>query len=96
MELKDILPLYAGHPQVAGLGSILERESTGTVFCEGLRASAAPVVFAALTQRSRLNRPFLFLLNDEEEAGYFYHDLVQLLGEDEVLFFPSTYRRAVK
>ena len=96
MELKDILPLYAGHPQVAGLGSILERENTGTVFCEGLRASAAPVVFAALTQRSRLNRPFLFLLNDEEEAGYFYHDLVQLLGEDEVLFFPSTYRRAVK
>lgn len=96
MELKDILPLYAGHPQVAGLGNILERESTGTVFCEGLRASAAPVVFAALTQRSRLNRPFLFLLNDEEEAGYFYHDLVQLLGEDEVLFFPSTYRRAVK
>ena len=96
MELKDILPLYAAHPQVAGLGAMLERKAPDTVFCEGLHASAAPVVFAALAQRPKINRPFLFLLNDEEEAGYFYHDLVQLLGEDRALFFPSTYRRAVK
>ena len=31
-----------------------------------------------------------------EEAGYFYHDLVQILGEQQVLFFPSSFRRAVK
>ena len=38
----------------------------------------------------------LFILQDVDEAGYFYHDLVQLLGEKQVLFFPSSYRRAVK
>ncbi len=27
---------------------------------------------------------------------YFYHDLTQILGTDNVLFFPSSYRRAVK
>ena len=96
MDLKELLPLYAAHPQVAGLARTLERREPATIFCEGLRASSAPVVFAALSQRTRTERPFLFLLNDEEEAGYFYHDLVQLLGDEKVLFYPSTYRRAVK
>jgi transcription-repair coupling factor (superfamily II helicase) len=45
---------------------------------------------------SSLKGPFLFLLDDEDSAGYFYHDLVQMLGEKQVLLFPSTYRRAVK
>ena len=31
-----------------------------------------------------------------EEAGYFYHDLVQLTGGDGIYFFPSAYRRAIK
>ncbi|MCF2614947.1 transcription-repair coupling factor [Leyella stercorea] len=38
----------------------------------------------------------IFVLQDNEEAGYFYHDLMQILGTDNVLFFPSSYRRAVK
>ena len=41
-------------------------------------------------------RLLLFILQDAEEAGYFYHDLVQLLDDQRVLFFPSSYRRAVK
>lgn len=31
-----------------------------------------------------------------EEAGYFYHDLTQILGTEQVLFFPSSFRRAIK
>ena len=38
----------------------------------------------------------IFVLQDNEEAGYFYHDLTQILGTENVLFFPSSYRRAVK
>lgn len=36
------------------------------------------------------------VLNDLEDAGYFYHDLVQLTGGDGIYFFPSAYRRAIK
>lgn len=36
------------------------------------------------------------MLNDQEEAGYFYHDLMQLTASNEVYFFPSAYRRAIK
>ena len=38
----------------------------------------------------------IFVLQDNDEAGYFYHDLTQILGTENVLFFPSSYRRAVK
>ena len=38
----------------------------------------------------------VFVLQDNDEAGYFYHDLTQILGTDNVLFYPSSYRRAVK
>ena len=38
----------------------------------------------------------VFILQDNDEAGYFYHDLTQILGTDNVLFFPSSYRCAVK
>ncbi|MCD8474246.1 MAG: transcription-repair coupling factor, partial [Bacteroides graminisolvens] len=39
---------------------------------------------------------FVFILGDLEEAGYFYHDLTQILGTERVLFFPSSFRRAIK
>ena len=36
------------------------------------------------------------VLNDQEEAGYFYHDLMQLTASNDIYFFPSAYRRAIK
>ena len=49
------------------------------------------------TQNSKLKTlTAVFILQDNDEAGYFYHDLTQILGTDDVLFFPSSYRRAVK
>ena len=55
------------------------------------------MIFAALAQQKKKQAsPWFFILNDEEEAGYFYHDLRQLCGDENVLFFPSSYRRAAK
>lgn len=45
---------------------------------------------------SKRRRSYVCVLNDLEEAGYFYHDLVQLTGGDGIYFFPSAYRRAIK
>ncbi len=39
---------------------------------------------------------FLYILEDVETAGYFYNDLTQILGQENVLFFPSAYKRAIK
>ena len=65
---------------------------------EGLVASSAPVFFSALTEKCPevLTAPYLFIMDDEEKAGYFYHDLTQILGTSQVFFLPSSFRRAVK
>ena len=93
MEIKDLQALYARHPKVKALAKALANEKKHTVSVAGLQASSAALAFASLPDMSR---PLLFILDDMEEAGYFYHDLVQILGEQQVLFFPSSYRRAVK
>ena len=46
--------------------------------------------------RRAVQRADLESLNDADEAGYFYHDLTQMLGQESVFFFPSSYRRAIK
>ena len=81
-------------PQVGVLADMLEKKSVKTIFLEGLMCSSAPMLFGAL--QKKYPAPVLFVLQDADEAGYFYHDLVQLLGEGDVLFFPSSYRRAIK
>ncbi len=71
---------------------MLEDKSVKTVFLQGLVASSAPMLFASIA--GRWGRTILFVLNDNDEAGYFYNDLKTLAasadGEDaaaEVLFF---------
>lgn len=96
MTIQEILPVYAAHPGVAALNSILHDDTLRIAFADGLRASAAAMAFASLTLRKIPAVPYLFILDDMEAAGYFYHDLTQMLGSEQVLFYPSTYRRAAK
>ena len=95
MNIQELEKIYAGLPQVKALAQALGKSSAKTIFLEGLLGSSAPMVFAALSGKV-VSAPFLFILQDAEEAGYFYHDLTQLLGNKDVLFFPSSYRRAIK
>jgi len=94
MNIQELRGLYAGSPQVAALAKVLEDKSLKTVFLQGLMASGAPMMFAAAADHAP--SVCLFILNDAEEAGYFYHDLTRLMGDADVLFFPSSYRRQVK
>ena len=94
MDIKELQHIYAGHVNTKALAAKLEDSSAKTVFLSGLHASAAPLFFSSYLKDS--GRTTVFVLNDLEEAGYFYHDLTQINGEGEVLFFPSSYRRAIK
>ena len=62
----------------------------------GLACSAASLLIASLKSRVKNLLPMLVVLNDMEEAGYFYNDIVQLIGDGQTLLFPSSYRRAIK
>ena len=95
MKIEDLLKKYALLPQVGALAKTIEKKSVKTVFLEGLMCSSAPLLFASMVSKTKSSTT-LFVLQDADEAGYFYHDLTQLLGKEQVLFFPSSYRRAIK
>ena len=95
MTLSDLSGLYSGLTQAKALVKELAEKRSGNVFLQGLRASAAPLLFSGLVKRSD-NPCLLMILNDPEEAAYFYHDMVQTIGDSDVLYFPSAYRRAAK
>ena len=94
MEIKEIVHIYERSQQAKALLQLLDRKTQKAVFLSGLVCSSAPLFFAAV--KERLARTVLFVLDDADEAGYFYHDLVQILGQEQAFFFPSSYRRAVK
>jgi transcription-repair coupling factor (superfamily II helicase) len=94
MNIQELQTLYAVKPQVAALAKTIEKLSVKTISLEGLLASSAPMLFSALALKTL--QKYVFVLNDADEAGYFYHDLCQVMGESSVLFFPSSYRRAIK
>ena len=94
MEMNNIAALYGKLPQSAAFLKLVADKGLGDIMVQGLVASAAPVFFASLYER--LGRTALFVLNDADEAAYFYNDMVQVIGQQKVLFFPSSYRRAVK
>lgn len=101
MNIQDIQKLYGVLPQGNALIKTMEEKSVRTVFLQGLLASATPMFFASIVKRWQ--KTLLFVLNDNDEAGYFYNDLKTIAMPEnekdqaaEVLFFPSSYRRAVK
>jgi transcription-repair coupling factor (superfamily II helicase) len=44
----------------------------------------------------RTQTTHIVLIPEKEDAAYFYNDLVALLGDEQVFFFPSTYKRSVQ
>nr|WP_235996519.1 transcription-repair coupling factor [Robertkochia sediminum] len=61
------------------------------VFLKGLVGSSLSLTISETFRSGEL--PFLLVLNDKEEAAYYLNDLENLLGEDQVLFYPGSYRR---
>lgn len=65
--------------------------SENKILVSGLVGSATSLVIAETFKASET--PFLVILNDKEEAAYHLNDLEHLLGDDNVLFYPGSYRR---
>lgn len=58
-----------------------------------LAGSSAAMLLASLANRPS---PLLVIGDSLDDAGYLYHDLSRLLGEEAVLILPSGYKRAIK
>ena len=53
-----------------------------------MRLQPLYVRLGRLRKRARdvYKRQVLFVLDDADEAGYFYHDLTQMMGQEKVFF----------
>ena len=94
MKIQELQQYFGAAPQCAALAKLLGKTDEGTIHLKGLTGSAASLLFAALD--TRIHTTMLFILKDADTAGYFYHDLTQVMGQEGVLFFPSSFKRAVK
>lgn len=72
--------------------------SVKKISLEGICGSFPAVLTADLMQQT--NRSILHIAQDKESAGYFYNDIVSILGAEEAerkaFFFPSRYNRGIK
>jgi transcription-repair coupling factor (superfamily II helicase) len=86
----EILDKYSQSAKVKQIvAAIQQRENK--IHVKGLLGSALSFVTDPLFRQSEL--PFLLILKDKEEAAYYLNDLEQLIGDQDVLFYPGSYRR---
>ena len=94
MDIQQILEMYARSPQSAALARMFCDCGMRVGYVDSVAASVMPVLFASVSRS--VSGVCVIVLDDAEEAGYFYHDMTQMLGTGDVLFFPSSYRRRIK
>ncbi|MGQ8338086.1 transcription-repair coupling factor [Sunxiuqinia sp. A32] len=64
------------------------------IHLHGLVGSSLSVVVSSLAEKHK--KPLIIVLNDKEEAAYFYDDLINLQTPTPVFFFPGSYKRATQ
>ncbi len=93
MNLTDLCNLLLTPQRKKALKAILSEDKNRTVRLSGLSGSAASMLMASLPA---MELPVIVVGDSLDDAGYLYHDLSRILGEESVLMFPSGYKRAIK
>ncbi|ALM49102.1 transcription-repair coupling factor [Flavobacterium psychrophilum] len=86
----EILDKYSQSAKVKQIAAALQQREN-KIHIKGLLGSALSFIIDPLFRQAEL--PFLLILKDKEEAAYYLNDLEQLVGDQDVLFYPGSYRR---
>ena len=81
---------YSQLPKVKQISEAISVK-TSKISISGLVGSSASFVIESLFKK--VENTFLLIFKDKEEAAYYLNDLEQLVGQKDVLFFPSSHRR---
>ncbi len=90
MSKTLVTSLYSQSSQTRKLGKAIA-SSENKIQISSLVGSSVSLAIAEVFGTSEL--PFLLIFNDKEEAAYHLNDLENLLGDQNVLFYPGSYRR---
>jgi len=91
LNARDFLKIYTQDSFVQNLAGALNRESH--VCTEGLTGSLNTIFAAAVFENAP--RYTLIIMEDREEALYFYNDLQHIYGFDDpqIAYFPASFKR---
>ncbi|MDE7410820.1 MAG: transcription-repair coupling factor [Paramuribaculum sp.] len=92
MTLQELASAFMSEPRRKALTAALKSKSKNpSVY--GLAGSAAAFMLASLPHGKS---PLLVIGDSLDDAGYLYHDLSRILGDDAVMMLPSNYNRDIK
>ncbi|WP_036381861.1 transcription-repair coupling factor [Muricauda sp. MAR_2010_75] len=93
MTKTPISHLFAQSPPLRKLQDTIaqSQNNKAKINLKGLVGSS--LSFVVSEAFGSADTPFLLIFNDKEEAAYHLNDLEQLIGENDVLFYPGSYRR---
>jgi len=90
LSKNNVISVYQKSAKVQLLSNALEQRDS-KINAKGLLGSALSFVIQSTFEKAEL--PFLLLFSDKEEAAYYLNDLEQLINDQDVLFYPGSYRR---
>ncbi len=91
MNIKELSAQFKKHPVIVGGQHLVGNR----IHAKGLVASYKSIFASHIMQRNE--QVVLYILNDREEAAYFFDDLKNLEPHSEsLLFYPGSYRRLAK
>lgn len=93
MKLDQLAELYASDSRIKAVGKALSSKKTQRVKLYNAAGSAAAVALASIGGGKV---PMLVVGDSADDAGYLYHDLTRLAGENAVAMLPSAYKRDIK
>jgi transcription-repair coupling factor (superfamily II helicase) len=91
LSKKILYHTYDNSPKIQQIVARLLENNQVKMQLSGLLGSAVSFVIRSVFKQSEL--PFLVILNNKEEAAYYLNDLEQIIGEQDVLFYPGSFRR---
>jgi len=90
LSKQTIVTLYEQSSKLKQIVQCLQQENQKLNLQHLAGSSLSFIISSSFKQ---VEKPYLIICDDKEEAAYYLNDLEQLLGEKNVLFYPGSYRR---
>ncbi len=92
MDIRELEKKIMTPARRKAVDALLAKGAARPLLCSLAGSSAAVVLNSLPTDKA----PILVVGSDPDDAGYLYHDLARLAGEDAVVYFPSGYKRDIR
>ena len=90
MSKQSIVDQYQKSENISQIIKAFQQDKTSLQLKDLVGSSLSFVIAETF---KKIDRPYLLIFDNKEEAAYYLNDLEQLLGAKNVLFYPSSYRR---